>query len=505
MTQQGPHPPVLEFLGFKMAQVRDGREEVLLEAVDLAVPAGGFYLFLGASGSGKSSLLRMVVGLQESREPAPRTRGDLRVLGCSVLGRYPLGLRGRVSAILQEEGLLDELSPRANVEMGLHAAGRSPKLALGLLSQVGLDPCPPHVAQLSGGMRKRLAVARAMAAEPELLVCDEPIVGLDTGAAEELARLLFDSHRGADGSRTTIVITHDTRPFTQHADGLLLLDSENKCLTLGKTRMVVAETGSPRLPPEPEWEDPAVRGARRVLLALGGFSHTLAETVASLPPVQLRQVGRTTARFLVESAPFVVVASSAIGGLASFFALRNNPMQGAFTNAVLTGAGKVLVSVLVPLLAGLFFTARIAAGAAARLGTMKRTHQISALSLMGIRPADYLLSPLVWAMTLAMPAVTLASLVGASLASLLAARLVIDSSAVAWASAFFDTVERVDLRFVLGKSTLSGFLVAVVTYHLATGPKRSGGEVGDAVNSSIVLGMVVVLAVHSLLTIWQFA
>ena len=81
MTQQGPHPPVLEFLGFRMAQLRDGREQVLLEAVDLSVPAGGFYLFLGASGSGKSSLLRMVMGLQESREPAPRTRGDLRVLG----------------------------------------------------------------------------------------------------------------------------------------------------------------------------------------------------------------------------------------------------------------------------------------------------------------------------------------------------------------------------------------------------------------------------------------
>ena len=65
-------------------------------------------------------------------------------------------------------------------------------------------------------------------------------------------------------------------------------------------------------------------------------------------------------------------------------------------------------------------------------GTMKRTHQISALSLMGIRPADYLLSPLVWAMTLAMPAITAAGLIGASLTSLLAARFVLQERATPW-------------------------------------------------------------------------
>ena len=497
--------PALEFSGFRMALHHSGREQVLLEDVNLSLPQGGFHLLVGESGSGKSSLLRLVTGLQDMRERAPGLTGDLKVLGSSVRGRFPPGLRRRVSAILQEEGLLDELSPRANVEMALHAAGRSPKLALGLLSQVGLDPCPTHVAQLSGGMRKRLAVARAMAGEPELLFCDEPTVGLDAEAAQEMARLLFDSHRAAAGGRTTIVITHDARPFGEFPDSLLLLDSKNRSLALGNPRTVTAEKGSVSPSADNEWEDPAVQGARRALLALGGITHTLAETVICLPPVELRQVGRTTGRYLVESAAFVVVASAAIGGLASFFALRNNPMQGAFTHAVLTGAGKVLLSVLVPLLAGLFFTARIAAGAAARLGTMKRTHQIAALSLMGIRPTDYLLSPLVWAMTLAMPAITAAGMVGASLTSLLAAQLVAGSSTVGWASAFFETVEKADLRFVLWKSTLSGFLVAVLTYHLATGPKRSGREVGEAVNSSIVLGMVLVLVVHSVLTLWQFS
>ena len=73
----------------------------------------------------------------------------------------------------------------------------------------------------------------------------------------------------------------------------------------------------------------------------------------------------------------------------------------AFDSRLLTGTGKVATAVLVPLLSGFFFTARIAAGASARIGTMKRTNQVAALRMMGIRPADYLLTPLVWGMILA--------------------------------------------------------------------------------------------------------
>lgn len=497
--------PALVFRRFGLAHRRPGSEEVLLENVDLELPAHGFYLFIGASGGGKSSLLRILAGLVETREPAPRLSGELLAWGESLVGDLPASLREKVAAILQDEGLLDELSPRANVELALRWAGRSAKLAPALLAQVGLDDPPERTAQLSGGMRKRLAVARALASSPQLLLCDEPTAGLDADAARTIARLLRDAH-DQDAGRTTIVITHDLDAFTGLTDGVLVLDRAGRTLRLEPPDYVATPADTARRTPDAVAAEPvAMHGLRRLLLQLAAVGETVLESWRRLPPFELGQVVRTTARFALEPALFVAIAGGVIGGLATFFALRNNPMHGGFESALLTGTGKVSTAVLVPLLSGFFFTARIVAGAAARLGTMKRTNQIAALQMMGVRPADYLLTPLVWGMILAMPLVTLGGVMAAAGAAALAADAVSGITTIGWATAWFATVDARDVLVVLAKSTLSGYLVALTCYHLGTGPKRSGAEVGEAVNSAIVLGMAMVLAVHAALTFLVYA
>jgi phospholipid/cholesterol/gamma-HCH transport system ATP-binding protein len=495
----------LAFRKFGLAHRRPGSEDVLLADVDLDLPAHGFYLLVGASGGGKSSLLRVLAGLVETREPAPRLSGDLLAWGESIVRERPDALRTKVAAILQDEGLLDDLTPRANVELALRAAERSALLAPALLARAGLDAPPERVAQLSGGMRKRVAVARALAASPRLLLCDEPTAGLDEHAARTIAQLLRDAH-DQDEERTTIVITHDLDAFRGIADGVLVLDRAARSLRLhGPDHPDVPAAGTTRAADEVVAEPAALHFARRTLLRATALVETVLESLRRLPPFELGQVARTTVRFALEPAAFVAIAGAVIGGLATFFALRNNPIHGGFETALLTGTGKVSTAVLVPLLSGFFFTARIAAGAAARLGTMKRTNQIAALQMMGVRPADWLLTPLVWAMTIAMPLVTLAGVVAAAFASSVAANAVSGISIVGWATAYFATVDAADVIVVLAKCTLSGYLVALACYHLGTGPKRSGAEVGDAVNAAIVLGMALVLAVHAGLTFVVYA
>lgn len=495
----------LVFRNFGLAHRRPGGEEVLLEGVNLTLPKHGFFVFIGTSGGGKSSLLRILAGLIEPREPAPRMTGELLAFGKSLSGDRPESLGNDVAAILQDEGLLDELSPRENVELALRAAHRSRKLAPALLAQSGLDKPPERVAQLSGGMRKRVAVARALASSPRLLLCDEPTAGLDPEAARTIARLLRDAH-DQNEDRTTIVITHDLDAFDDVADGVLVLDRPARSLRLEppKYRMAsgaaVANTSS-----DDQSEPAAVHWLRRMLLQLAAIGETVVESWRRLPPVELGQVVRTTVRFTLEPALFVAVAGAVIGGLATFFALRNNPIDGGFESALLTGTGKVASAVLVPMLSGFFFTARIAAGASARIGTMKRTNQIAALRMMGVNPADYLLTPLVWAMIIAMPLVTLGGVVAAALAAALAASAASGITLVGWATAYFMTVSAHDVLVVLGKSTLSGYLVALCCYHLGTGPKRSSADVGESVNSAIVIGMALVLAVHAGLTFLIYA
>ncbi|MCA8977683.1 MAG: ABC transporter permease, partial [Planctomycetes bacterium] len=406
---------------------------------------------------------------------------------------------------LQDEGLLDELSPRANVELALRTAGRSIRLAPGLLAQAGIDDPPPRTAMLSGGMRKRVAVARALASSPRLLLCDEPTAGLDPDAGRAIAKALRDAHDG-DPARTTVIVTHDLEAFEGLIDGIVVLDRASQTLRLEPATFqpgssaVAAPAAAPRIT-----ESPSLHGARHLLLRLGAIAETVGESLRRLPPVELGETVRTTLRFALDPITFVAICGAVIGGLATFFALRNNPVEGAFESALLQGTGKVSVAVLVPLLSGFFFAARTAAGATARLGTMKRTNQIAALSMMGICPADFLLTPLVWGMTLAMPIVTMAGVVAASLAGALAAWLVSGFVPASWAAAWFGSVTASDLVLVLAKAGLSGFLVALCCYHLGTGPKRSGSEVGEAVNGAIVVGMALVLSVHAVITFWAYA
>lgn len=500
--------PSVAFHGFGLAFPKSSGDVDILVDANLSVPAGGLYLLVGESGSGKSTILKLLTDLWDVREPLPRMRGRVDVLGEPIRGRYPPTLRGRVQAVLQDEGLLDELSPRRNVELALDRAGRSRKLALALLSQAGLEHPPQSIAELSGGMRKRLAVARALAGEPDLLIFDEPTAGLDADSARDIAGLIARTQRESGARRTTLVITHDLPAFRGQNDGILWLDVATKSVSLlapdTEVQRRTAETGSGRAPESDFDADLNFHGLRRILLAFAALASTAWQSLVHFAPRYPLIVARTLGRYVVEPAFFVVIGCATVGGLATFFALRNNPLEGAFEGSVITGAGKVLVAVLIPLLAGFFFTARIAAGAAARLGTMKRTNQVAALRVMGIHPADYLLTPLVWATSLAMPIATLCGLVMTCVSSCGAAMLVAGVSPFGWAKSFFAEVDAADLRYVLLKTVLAGYLVAVQTYHLAMGPKRSGREVGQSVNSAIVLGIYTVLLVHAVLTLIQF-
>ena len=180
----------------------------VLRGIDLTVPQGQTLALLGPSGSGKSSLMAVLSGLERA------SSGELNVAGqdFAALDEDALATarRGRIGVVLQSFHLLPTKTAQENVMTPLELAGM-PDAALRAaaeLEAVGLAARLHHYpAQLSGGEQQRVAIARALAPQPQLVFADEPTGNLDTKTGETIMDLLF-ARRAASGA-TLVVITHD--------------------------------------------------------------------------------------------------------------------------------------------------------------------------------------------------------------------------------------------------------------------------------------------------------
>ena len=198
-----------------------GREVTVLADVSLDVPAGQFLAIAGPSGSGKSTLLGLIAGLDQP------TAGRIEVAGVDVTALDEDGLarfrRDHVGYVFQSFHLLPTLTAQENVAVPLELAGEAGAAAraAALLAEVGLAERAHHYpVQLSGGEQQRVAVARAMARRPALLLADEPTGNLDSATGKQIIELLVGMNRRL-GS-TLVLVTHDAA-LAAHADRVVTL------------------------------------------------------------------------------------------------------------------------------------------------------------------------------------------------------------------------------------------------------------------------------------------
>ncbi|HEX7871696.1 MAG TPA: ATP-binding cassette domain-containing protein [Sphingobium sp.] len=180
----------------------------ILKGVDLDIEKGETLAILGASGSGKSSLMAVLSGLERASGGAVTVAGvDYGTLGEDALAR---ARRGRIGIILQSFHLLPTMTAIENVAVPLELAGHADAFARAEaeLQAVGLDHRLNHYpAQLSGGEQQRVAIARAMAPDPDIVFADEPTGNLDAATGVSIIDLLFTRQQTAGA--TLLIITHD--------------------------------------------------------------------------------------------------------------------------------------------------------------------------------------------------------------------------------------------------------------------------------------------------------
>ena len=192
---------------------------VAIDNVSLAVEDGALTALLGPSGSGKSSLLRVIAGLETPDE------GTVEISGRDAT-RVPPQKRG-IGFVFQHYAAFKHMTVRDNVAFGLKVRKR-PKAEIAakvdeLLRIVGLDGYQTrYPAQLSGGQRQRMALARALAVEPEVLLLDEPFGALDANVRAELREWLRRLHD--EVHVTTVLVTHDQEEAMEVADRIVVLN-----------------------------------------------------------------------------------------------------------------------------------------------------------------------------------------------------------------------------------------------------------------------------------------
>ena len=196
----------------------------VLAGVDLAIRKGEVLCILGPSGTGKSVALRHINGLTKP------DAGDVKVFGESIvpLDEEQLSpIRRRLAMLFQGGALFDSMSVEQNIAFPLkeHTDKTSEQIAEAVaekLKMVGLPGIQKKMpAELSGGMRKRVALARSIALEPEIILYDEPTTGLDPLTSEKIAQLIVDLNIRLQ--TTSVVVTHDIVTARTVADRLAFL------------------------------------------------------------------------------------------------------------------------------------------------------------------------------------------------------------------------------------------------------------------------------------------
>ena len=253
MTVSVPHPvlrtgvvggPVIEIAGLRKEYRRLRRPPVVaLAGLDLSVPEGGVFGFLGPNGSGKTTTIRCLLAL------ARPSSGQCRVLGVNSDGELPQVIR-KIGSLVEMPGLFPAMTGRKNLALLGRIQGIGPSAVQRILERVGLaERADDPVRGYSLGMRQRLGIGVALLKDPQLLVLDEPANGLDPAGIKEVRDLL--SSLGEEG-RTVFVSSHLLSEVQQTCDRVAVLargrcvaaGSVDEVLAAGRTRGLIVRVGN---------------------------------------------------------------------------------------------------------------------------------------------------------------------------------------------------------------------------------------------------------------------
>jgi ABC-type transporter Mla maintaining outer membrane lipid asymmetry ATPase subunit MlaF/ABC-type transporter Mla maintaining outer membrane lipid asymmetry permease subunit MlaE len=499
----------------------------LIDRADFTVRRGEIALLCAPSGAGKTVLLKLLAGVLRPGSGTFTADGALRYETTDLLAQPPPP--GRVGILFQHHALFDELPARENVLFALRHRRGAPAApqdeetaaARALLDGLGVGGAG-RLRHLSGGQLQRVALARTLALDPDLILYDEPTTGLDAANARRVAEMIESAHRRRP--RTTLIVTHDLATFRGIAEVALWIDPAS-----GKVERLALEEAVARADQFADESRPAsvtpaaaaalpVRLLERTADAVGAAGLALGRLVPRWPRVRygLRYLGHYL-RIAASPGAFVYVgvAGLLVGFVATYFTFEKMPRRDftepLFVDDVLSALGFMLFRVLAPVLVTLLVAARTGAAFSADVGSKVYARQFDALRSFGVDPSKYLLTGLLWSLLLAMPFLVWLMWWTAELSALLVFLFGHpDRNAFFFARAFTRGLVNEDFflhwgwKWVLAKTEACAFGIAAIAWFVGAREKHSADDVSRAVTRTVIFASLHVLLVHFLFSFFEF-
>ena len=475
----------------------------ILRDTELRIGASEVVLLLGPSGCGKSTLLMLLGGLLDRGNgwevSGQLSCGDLHI----NLAEEQAGVGG---VVFQSHALFDELDAEANLRIARdHAAANvPPSLAAAMLPM--LEDIDPHqaVSASSGGQRQRLAIARTVLTDQPVLLFDEPNSGLDIISSRRLVELSRGLCRTM--GKPALIAVHHASELLPLADRVLVMDPIRATLTEVAPRIEALEAGlTIATRADPTGERPRARGRWRLgdssaprNTRLYWFTHYVVGYMWLLcaSPIML----------------MYIAAGACITGFVTIWFGFNYYSYGGLLKSLLhdetlVGLGTVQARVALPLITTILFVARNSAVIAADVGNRALTAQFQAMDNLGIPGRLYVFSGIIISMGVgSVVLIVLAMLLGAWASQETWMVQFPNQYRELFRSLFFRNVITPSgwpssaMGWVVAKAAISGLLASITSIIIALGPKSSSLAVSRSVANAIVVGVIVALLVHAVIS-----